>query len=119
MLLHLKIDDTSPLVKSIITIYLYHRVITRFVKFPLWSLENERARPKSASFKLPSLSISKLDPATHTQLLAPGKYDPKNNFKILILTFYVTMEYLIYMTIMQSSQQLPHVALVKGLTKRC
>lgn len=38
-------------------------MITRFVKFPLWSLENERARPKSASFKFPSLSISKLDPA--------------------------------------------------------
>lgn len=46
------------------TNYLYHKVITRFVRFALWSPENERARPKSASFRFPSLSIRRLDPAT-------------------------------------------------------
>lgn len=43
--------------------YLYHKVITRFVRFPLWSLENDRASPKSASFKIPSLFIRRLAPA--------------------------------------------------------
>lgn len=55
--------------------YLYHKVITRFVKFPLWSLENDLARPKSASFKLPSLSIKRLDPARKNgyNILVQGK----------------------------------------------
>lgn len=44
-------------------VYLYHKVMTRFVRFPLWSLENDRARPKSASFRFPSLSMRRFDPA--------------------------------------------------------
>ena len=42
--------------------YLYHKVITRFVRFPLWSEEYDRANPKSASFRFPSLSIRRLEP---------------------------------------------------------
>lgn len=49
--------------QSKLAVYLYHKVITRFVRFPVWSVENDRASPKSASFKFPSLSINRLEPA--------------------------------------------------------
>ena len=43
--------------------YRYHKVMTRLVRFPPWSEENDLARPKSASFSFPSLSIKRLEPA--------------------------------------------------------
>lgn len=43
--------------------YLYQSVITRFVSgWPFWSLLNDLASPKSASFKFPLLSINKFEP---------------------------------------------------------
>ena len=38
--------------------------MTRFVRFAFWSLENDRASPKSASLRFPSLSIRRFEPAT-------------------------------------------------------
>lgn len=60
---HMETDNLIATLAARYRLYLYHKVMTRFVRFPLWSLENDRARPKSASFKFPSLSIRRLDPA--------------------------------------------------------
>jgi len=38
--------------------------MTRFVRLAFWSLENDRASPKSASLRFPSLSIRRFEPAT-------------------------------------------------------
>lgn len=109
-------------------LYLYHNVITRFVRFPLWSLEKDRASPKSASFRIPSLSIRRLDPAKPSikhvapnyimlttnskerSTILPKKLHKWNllrrklhKFK-LIITFNVTVQYLIDMAIMKPSQ---------------
>ena len=50
--------------------------MTRLVRFALCSLENDRANPKSASFRLPSLSIRRFEPAIkHNTLNMSNRFD--------------------------------------------
>lgn len=53
----------APVEETILgIIYLYHKVVTWFVKVPVKSSDRGRASVKSASFKFPFLSMRRFEP---------------------------------------------------------